>query len=666
MRRRRWRGALAGLVRVERHALGPRLHVLGVRVHEAVVGIALLAAALVLSVTRLGLPAHLTGAAWVAGTWMLAKDWRDLVPRWRNTASWSLGLHRPHAPLRAMRRAMWLPGATAALVGLAGLGQLLRAMDPDAGNRLGLAGLVGLFGVPVALGLAAPVGVGLMGLSVAIEDRRRPAWGLLLALVGAGALGAAVSGHHLARVAAAGALAAVLVWGREAFWVRGDLGELGRALRLAPAVVGGALGLALLTVLAAGRGATSDVDLASALREAAHMIVLTPGPLSFQDHLGLLPVAAGVLGALGLVALAARALRPPRPPHRQGCELAFARAERLVRAHGHDTLSFFKLRRDAHRLFGPGDRSMLAYRVEAGVMLLSADPVGPAPELPGLLRRAAAEAEAHGLRLGVIGARAGMLPLYRDAGLRAFYLGDEAIVDVAAFSLEGRAIRKVRQSVTRLTRLGYTADLRPLGALDATEVAELDAVSARWRGGAPERGFSMATDLLSGDHQADSLVLTARDEHGAARGFLHLVPCFGRPAVSLGMMRRDPGTPNGLMEYLIATGIGLLAERDVEELSLNFATCGRWLRSPANPLEAVLGRAVSRLDRWFQVERLHDFNAKFFPRWEPRYLCYEGPLGLPRAGLAALWAEGLLPRPALGGAAPPAPLIDPVTGVVSD
>lgn len=250
-----------------------------------------------------------------------------------------------------------------------------------------------------------------------------------------------------------------------------------------------------------------------------------------------------------------------------------------------------------------------------------------------------------------------MLPLYRDAGLRSFYLGDEAILDVAAFSLEGRAIRKVRQSAARLQRLGYTAELRPLGALDDAGLAELDAVSARWRGGAPERGFSMATDLLGGDHQADSLVLVARDGGGAARGFLHLVPCFGRPAVSLGMMRRDPDTPNGLMEWLIAAGVGLLAERGVEELSLNFATCGRWLRSPANRLEAVLGRAVSRLDRWFQVERLHDFNAKFFPRWEPRYLCYEGPLGLPRAGLAALWAEGLLPRPGRGAADPdPLPL----------
>jgi len=61
--------------------------------------------------------------------------------------------------------------------------------------------------------------------------------------------------------------------------------------------------------------------------------------------------------------------------------------------------------------------------------------------------------------------------------------------------------------------------------------------------------------------------------------------------------------------------------------------------------ERALGRLIALGNPFFQIESLYRFNAKFFPRWEPRYLVYEGVLGLPRTGLAAMWAEGQLPRP---------------------
>jgi lysyl-tRNA synthetase class 2 len=140
--------------------------------------------------------------------------------------------------------------------------------------------------------------------------------------------------------------------------------------------------------------------------------------------------------------------------------------------------------------------------------------------------------------------------------------------------------------------------------------------------------------------------MVARDGEGHARGFLHLAPCYGRPAVSLGLMRRDRDGINGLMEYLVVSAIELLRERGIEEMSLNFAAFARWLHSPSGFGERVLGRLVALANPYFQIESLYRFNAKFSPRWQPRYLLYERrALGFARTGLAAMWAEGQLPRP---------------------
>jgi lysyl-tRNA synthetase class 2 len=112
-------------------------------------------------------------------------------------------------------------------------------------------------------------------------------------------------------------------------------------------------------------------------------------------------------------------------------------------------------------------------------------------------------------------------------------------------------------------------------------------------------------------------------------------------------MRRDPATPNGLTEFLVVAAIEFLGERGIEELSLNFAAMARLLRSPADRRERLLGGVVRLANPFFQIESLYRFNAKFFPRWEPRYFMYERRFGLPRAGIAALLIEGQLAKPAM-------------------
>ena len=145
----------------------------------------------------------------------------------------------------------------------------------------------------------------------------------------------------------------------------------------------------------------------------------------------------------------------------------------------------------------------------------------------------------------------------------------------------------------------------------------------------------------------DTRYAVARDPEGAVVGFLQLVPSYGRAALSLGLMRRLPDTPNGLMEFLIVRTIQHGSEEGIDELSLNFAAFGRLLRSPAGGARAARGPAAPFADRWFQVERLYRFNAKFSPAWQPRYLVYQSYTSLPRTALAVMWAEGQAPRPAL-------------------
>lgn len=641
------------MLRVERHDLGPRLYVLGLRVHECHAGIVLAGAAMLTLFAEWPVPHLPVLALLLVGLWMLWKDWRDLFPGMRDKAAWSAGVHRPPAPLRARERGHWLAPFAGACAIAMGLVNVSSALTPGLHSRMRLLLELVPREVPVAAhALALSAGVSLVILGVYLIRRRRRAWALaLLVLAVSGALNL-LKGLDVEEALACWALAGVLFWGRDAFTVVHDeVGWRAPLLRSA-AVVAGVLLAAVTALMAASHWGTPGLNPGRVLAELVAILTLSPGPIHYRDHFEWIPGAIDLLWAGGALVVGWQLFRPLAAPRGLPPGELRPLARELVESHGTDTLSFFKLRTDKHHFFDRTHRAFVGYRIEAGVLLVSGDPVGPPDALPGLMRDLCGFAEARGLAIGVVGAGEEFAELAADAGLASFYIGDEGVVELAGFSLEGRAIRKVRQAVNRLRKAGYTVSLQTMGELSEAELRELEEVSDRWRGDEPERGFSMAIDTLRGDHLAESLIVAARDAEGNVRGFLHFAPCYGRPAVSLGLMRRDRDTVNGLTEYLVVSAIEMLRERGIEEMSLNFAAFARWLRNPSGLVERTLGRLVALANPYFQIESLYRFNAKFSPRWQPRYLLYERrPFGFARTGLAALFAERQLPVLSLRGAA---------------
>jgi lysyl-tRNA synthetase class 2 len=172
---------------------------------------------------------------------------------------------------------------------------------------------------------------------------------------------------------------------------------------------------------------------------------------------------------------------------------------------------------------------------------------------------------------------------------------------------------------------------------------------ARWRGGPDERGFSMALSR-AGDAAADpEAVVVVATLEGSPKGLLQFVP-WGTEGLSLDLMIRDPAVAeNGLNELLITDLLAACRGLDVSQVSLNFAVfrsaLERGERIGAGPVARLWARLLRIASRWWQIETLYRFNARFAPAWVPRFLVFDAVRDLPRIAVAAFEAEGYGGRP---------------------
>ena len=502
----------------------------------------------------------------------------------------------------------------------------------------------------IATAVTLALGVVLLHVARGLRRRKRRAWriavGVTALLVGTHVL----KGLDVEVAAASLAVLVLLIASRREFYAVGDPVTRWFTVRATVQLLflDVLLGMVLLT---ANRGRIVDhPSLWARLEHVVLGLFGISGPLRFTgERVGDIVTAALLgLGLLTLFVLAYLILRPSQPPARLTAEDE-ERLRALLSRHGQrDSLGYFALRRDKAAIWSCSGKSAITYRVVSGVALASGDPIGDAEAWPGAIDAFLELARRHAWVPAVMGcSELGATIWRREADLDALELGDEAIVDVAGFSLEGRPMRGVRQAVSRVERAGYEVRVRRASDIPPEEFGELLRVAAAWRGAAVERGFSMALSRLGDPADGDCVMVTAHQD-GTLRGLLNFVP-WGPDGLSLDLMRRDRGSDNGLNEFMIVKLIQGAPDLGVKRLSLNFAAfrsaLERGERIGAGYLLRMWRRVLVFISRWFQIESLYRFNLKFRPDWEPRFISFPTTRDLPRIAFAALEAEAFLVRP---------------------
>ncbi|QUR67421.1 bifunctional lysylphosphatidylglycerol synthetase/lysine--tRNA ligase LysX [Mycobacterium spongiae] len=495
-------------------------------------------------------------------------------------------------------------------------------------------------------------------LAAALMARKRIAWLVLLGnLVIAAALNVAdiAAGDNTAAQTfgenlgfAVHVIAIVLlVLGYREFWAKARRGALFRATMVL--LVGGLIGILAswgLVELFPGSLARQE-RLPYVIDRVMGFALADPDLFTGRPHV-FLNAIFGLFGAFALIAAAIVLFLSQRAENALTGEDESA-IRGLLELYGKDdSLGYFATRRDKSVVFASSGRAAITYRVEVGVCLASGDPLGDPRAWPQAVDAWLRLCQTYGWAPGVMGASSQGARTYREAGLNALELGDEAILRTADFTLSGPEMRGVRQAVTRARRAGLTVRIRRHRDISDEEMAYTMARANAWRDTESERGFSMALGRLGDPADAECLLVEATTPDNQVVAMLSLVP-WGTTGASLDLMRRSPQSPNGTIELMVSE-LALHADTlGISRISLNFAmfrsAFEQGAQLGAGPVARLWRGLLVFFSRWWQLETLYRSNMKYQPEWVPRYACYEDARLIPRVGVASVIAEGFLVLP---------------------
>jgi lysyl-tRNA synthetase class 2 len=539
--------------------------------------------------------------------------------------------------------------AIARLVQLAGVFDAVTAVIPPRHGRIAtLMEFVPAAGILSARTATVLVGLLLVYVGSGLRRGKHRAWQVAVGLSAASVVLHLAKGLDYDAAAVAAALLVTLVATRDRFTALADPRNRWRAVQALAGFAAAGFLLGLIEIALRMNRLVGHPGVLAWAKESAYGLIGLDGPVDFQYRLGADAVSF-TTGACGLVAIGVALILLLRPgsrlPERTGDDEERLRAL-LARFGGKDSLSYFALRTDKSLMWAPNGTAVVAYRVVNGVSLASGDPLGPESSWPEAIGAWLADATRHGWTPAVLGCGHGAGKAYRKAGLDVVELGDEAVVDVPSFSLEGRPMRGVRQAVNRMLRAGYTCRAVRQHDLSSDELCAAVQAADAFRDGPVERGFSMALSRLGDPRDADCLIVLCHDADGRLRGLLQFVP-WGADGLSLDLMRGDRTADNGLTELMVASLLEAAPALGVRRVSLNFAVLrsvfARAEELGAGPVLRLWHRLLKSASRLWQIESLYRANAKYQPAWLPRYLCFPTARDLPRIAVAALSAEAFLP-----------------------
>jgi phosphatidylglycerol lysyltransferase len=527
------------------------------------------------------------------------------------------------------------------LTGLVGIVNLVSAVTPSLPSRVEL--LRQFFPFEIRAGghlFSAITGFVLLTLAVHLLRRKRLAWLLSLGLLIISILSHLIKGLDYEESLLSLLLLVQLLLMRRVFTAQSDRPSIAQGIR--------ALISALLFTLAYGTLGFYLLDHYYSVNFDLQQALLQTLAMFFDDdNAGLQPTRrfgrffANSIYIIGAVTFSYALFMLLRPVLlRSGAtKQERQRAQEIVEKHGRSSLARFTLFEDKAYYFSPSGQSVIAYVPKGRGAIALGDPIGSPEDRQEAITGFQQFCACNDWHPAFYQTLPDDVNLYKSLGFQVLQIGEEAIVDLKAFTLEGKARQNFRTALNKLNKLGYQAVFYSPPIAPAI-VQELRAISDEWlqQMQGSEKKFSLG--WFEETYLRDCELAVVRSPTGQSIAFTNVITQYQLNEATIDLMRHRTAIENGTMDFLFISLLKHLKEQGYDGLNLGLsALSGVGETERSRRLEKGIRYLHEHLNRFYNFKGLHAYKAKFQPRWEPRYLVYPSLAALPEVVVALIRAD---------------------------
>ncbi len=318
-------------------------------------------------------------------------------------------------------------------------------------------------------------------------------------------------------------------------------------------------------------------------------------------------------------------LRPIFDNDAKSNESEFSHARLLVQNFGKSALDYFKYYPD--KLFFFTDDGFLAYKVHKNFAVVLELPVCETGEAAKrLLNDFEIYVADNGLRAFYYRVPEESISWFKEMEKKALFIGQEAILDLEAFSLGGSKMHPIRNAINKAKKLGYTFHMYPPQVKDGV-MQKLKQVSDDWlrKPGKTESVFSQGMFLP--DVIRKTTIMTIENPEEKVVAFLNVIPDHAAEEGTYDLVRIAEDAPTGIIYFLLTEMFEYFKQNGVKKVNLGLVAFAG-MPEPKSMAERSMKFALDNLKPLNHFKGQYLFKEKFNPEWVRKYLIYDSEYDL--------------------------------------